>query len=434
MQPSGPTHGGSDSGSRLDDEEPRPAGRARTLAGAPSGNLDGIDTVSSRALPAREEAPQVPSVRDAEAEDFDDEDGPGFDLGRRQLLTALAAVVVIVAILYVGLPLLPGIEKSFGHIKDGQPAWLAASFGFAVLSFVGYVLMFRGVYRTGGNHRIDLAASYQITMAGLAATRILAAGGAGGLVLTAWALRQAGMDRRAVADRTVTFLVLMYVPYMLAIVVGGLGMRLEIFPGSTAWGITVLPAILGAAVIVLAATAALVPSDLERRIQHWGEHGGRRARIAHRLANLPASASTGVRGAWAHVRRGDLVTFGAFLYWGAQVASLWAAFKAFGVSPPVAVVTLGFFIGMLGNLLPLPGGVGGVDGGMIGALAALGAGADKSGVVLAAVLTYRVFAFWLPTIPGFIAYLQLRRTVAGWKEERRSERAAPESAEAASAA
>lgn len=348
-------------------------------------------------------------------DDLDDE--PGFDLGRRQIITGVAAVVVIVGILYVGLPLLPGIEKSFGRIRNGQPLWLAASFGFAVLSFLGYVLMFRGVYRTGGNTRIDMAASYQITMAGLAATRILAAGGAGGLVLTAWALRQAGMDRREVADRTVTFLVLMYVPYMLAIVVGGLGMRWGIFPGPQTWGITVLPALLGATVIAVAIVAALVPSDLERRIQHWGEHGGRRGKIAHRLANLPASASTGVRGAWSHVRRGDWVTFGAFIYWGAQVASLWAAFRAFGATPPVAVVTLGFFIGMLGNLLPLPGGVGGVDGGMIGALAALGHG---GGIAVAAVLTYRVFAFWLPTIPGFIAYLQLRRTVARWKDERRA--------------
>ena len=362
-----------------------------------------------------------------------DDDEPGFDLGKRQILTGLAAVVVIVGILYVVLPLLPGIEESFGKIRDGQPLWLAASFGFAVLSFVGYVLMFRGVYRAGGNPNITLAVSYEITLAGLAATRILAAGGAGGLVLTAWALRQAGMDRREVADRTVTFLVLMYVPYMLAIVVGGLGMRWGLFPGPTTWGITVLPALLGGAVILVAIVAALVPSDLERRLQHYGERGGRRGKIAHRLANVPASASTGVRGAWSHVRRGDLVTFGAFLYWGAQVASLWAAFKAFGVSPPVAVVTLGFFVGMLGNLLPLPGGVGGVDGGMIGSLAALG---QEWGAASAAVLTYRIFAFWLPTIPGFIAYLQLRRTVAGWKEERRaasakSSEAPPDAAPAA---
>jgi uncharacterized protein (TIRG00374 family) len=375
--------------------------------------------------------PPVPnSDVDLNDDDLDNEEEPGFDLGRKQIVTGIVAVAIIVGVLYVGLPLLPGVAKSFGRIKTGQPLWLFASFAFSFASFTGYVLMFRGVHQLQDSDRMTFAASYQIVMAGLAATRLLAAGGAGGLVLSAWALRQAGMDRREVADRTLTFLCLMYLPYMVAIIVGGLGLRYGLFPGPDTWGITVLPALFGAVVIALAIGVALVPSDLERRIAHWETRGGRRARIAQRLANLPASASTGVNGAWAHVKRGDLVTLGAFLYWAAQVASLWAAFRAFGASPPVAVVTLGFFIGMIGNLLPLPGGVGGVDGGMIGALAALGHG---GGVAVAAVLTYRVFAFWLPTIPGFIAYLQLRRTVAGWKEERRAARRAAGGAAAPSA-
>jgi hypothetical protein len=33
------------------------------------------------------------------------------------------------------------------------------------------------------------------------------------------------------------------------------------------------------------------------------------------------------------------------------------------------------------------------------------------------VLTHRVFAFWLPTIPGGVAYLQLRRNVGRWQAE-----------------
>jgi uncharacterized protein (TIRG00374 family) len=70
---------------------------------------------------------------------------------------------------------------------------------------------------------------------------------------------------------------------------------------------------------------------------------------------------------------------------------------------------------MLGNLLPLPGGIGGVDGGMIAAFAAFGVDA---GLAVVAVLVYRAFTFWLPTIPGAIAYLQLRKTVERWRRER----------------
>ena len=78
------------------------------------------------------------------------------------------------------------------------------------------------------------------------------------------------------------------------------------------------------------------------------------------------------------------------------------------------MLAVAFFVGMLANLLPLPGGVGGVDGGMVGALIAFGVEPD---LALLAVLGYRGFVFWLPIVPGAIAYLTLRRTVARWARE-----------------
>jgi uncharacterized protein (TIRG00374 family) len=105
---------------------------------------------------------------------------------------------------------------------------------------------------------------------------------------------------------------------------------------------------------------------------------------------------------------------GALAFWAFQIAVLWASFEAFGDAPPVAVLIVGFFVGMLGNLLPLPGGIGGVDGGMIGAFAALGM---DSGLALVGVLTFRGFTFWLPTVPGVIAFLALRRTVEHWRND-----------------
>jgi uncharacterized protein (TIRG00374 family) len=121
------------------------------------------------------------------------------------------------------------------------------------------------------------------------------------------------------------------------------------------------------------------------------------------------------------VRTGDLALVGSIAYWGFNIAILWASFKAFGEAPPWAVIVMGYFVGMLANLLPLPGGVGGVDGGMIGAFVAFG-GESRDSIVIA-VLTYRLFAFYLPTIPGALAYLQLRKTVARWRAERMARRA-----------
>ncbi len=89
-------------------------------------------------------------------------------------------------------------------------------------------------------------------------------------------------------------------------------------------------------------------------------------------------------------------------------------FHAFGTPPPFTVIWMAYFVGMLGNLLPLPGGLGGVEGGMIGAFAAFGVDFN---LALLAVLSYRGISFWLPTFPGAVAYFQLRRTVARWRDE-----------------
>ena len=56
---------------------------------------------------------------------------------------------------------------------------------------------------------------------------------------------------------------------------------------------------------------------------------------------------------------------------------------------------MGYLIGQLGGLLPLPGGVGGIDGGLIGTLIVYGAPAAATA---AAVLAYRVILFWLPLL------------------------------------
>jgi uncharacterized protein (TIRG00374 family) len=122
--------------------------------------------------------------------------------------------------------------------------------------------------------------------------------------------------------------------------------------------------------------------------------------------------SAGMRDALAHLRSGDPALLGALFFWAGQIAVLWAAFRAFGETPPLAVLVMCFFLGMLGNLLPMPGGVGGVDGGMIGAFAAFGVDVDHA---IVAVLVYRGFIFWLPTVPGVIAYFQLRKTVERWQ-------------------
>ena len=100
------------------------------------------------------------------------------------------------------------------------------------------------------------------------------------------------------------------------------------------------------------------------------------------------------------------VIVGAIGYWAFDNAVLWATFHAFGYTPEISIMLMGYLIGQLGGLLPIPGGIGGIDGGLIGTLIVYGA---PAAVVAAAVLAYRAILFWLPLIVGAIAFIQLRR-------------------------
>jgi len=354
----------------------------------------------------------------AALDEDDDEPGPRLEFTPRSLLPLGGFLVASIAALYFLLPKLAGLEDTWHRIEDGSPYWMVAALVFTFAMFGGYVAMFRGVYiRAEGGERIDWRAAYQITMSGLAASRIFAAGGAGGLVLQAWALRRAGMPKRRVADSTLSFLILTYFPYVVALIVCGVGLRIGLFSGPNTFALTIVPAIVAGIALAIGLAIALVPTDLQRRLGGLGGDG-RFGRFLTKLANAPASASSGMRDAIAHVRSADPALLGTFAFWGFQILVLWAAFRAFGESPPAAVLIQAFFIGMVGNLLPMPGGVGGVEGGMIGAFAAFGV---DSGLAVVAVLVFRGFTFWLPLVPGVVAYFQLRRTVEGWRYTIQSE-------------
>ncbi len=373
--------------------------------------------------------PEVdPPEPDEDQDDLDEM--PRVQATRRGVVLGVFFVVSAIAFLYFVLPQLADLEDTGRRVGEGDRLWLAGALLFSILSFGGYVMMFQGVFVRVGSRadsRIDWRASYQITMAGLAATRLFAAGGAGGIALTAWALRRAGMNRRTVADKTLAFLILTYAVYMGALVIVGFGLYFGVLPGPGPFAITVIPALFGLTAIVLGLALSRVPPDLQRRLEGFAARGGRMAKIAQRAANAPAAFSAGMREALCHVRERDPALLGAIAYWGFNIAVLWASFHAFGDPPPWPVIVMAYFVGFLGNLLPLPGGIGGVDGGMIGAFAAFSV---PLGLAVPAVLAYRIFAFWLPTIPGAIAYFQLRRTVARWRDERGSRAELPATARA----
>ncbi len=377
---------------------------------------------SSPAHPLAEEEPEA--ALEAPPSPDEDEDGgaPRLLEDRRRLSAGVLGMLVAVLAIYVLFPQIIGLDEALARLATAEPLWLAAAVVFMVASFGAYGALFRGVL--GGTRasavrrRLGLKASYEISVAGFAATRIFSAGGAAGIALTYWALRKAGMQRRQVACRMVAFLVLLYSLYLLALVLFGIFLRTGVMPGPGPVGGTIVPAALAGVTLLVIGMVSLIPGDVERRLMRLGGSRRRVGRLLGRVATGPATIATGVRTAIDHLRhpsRGAIAVAGAVGYWATQIAILWASFEAFGGDVPFAVLVQGFFVGMVANLLPSPaGGVGTLDAGMIGAFLLFGQPAE---VVFPAVLAYRTIAFWLPIPPGIVAYFGLRRTVARWENE-----------------
>jgi uncharacterized membrane protein YbhN (UPF0104 family) len=334
---------------------------------------------------------------------------------RRMVQTAVVVLLLLGGIYFL-FPKLVGLGDALSKLGDADPVWIAVAIGFNVAAFATYIALFKAV--VGGDALpLEWKETYEINMAGVAATRLFSAGGAGGIALTFWALRKAGMRRHEVGRRMVAFLALQYVFYPVALIVCGVLLRTGVLPGKDSVELTVIPAAVAGFLLLVGVLVALIPPDLGQRAGSFARGERSKALVAN-LAKVPAIAGEGLRftaGLFAHPSRGGLAVIGAAGYWAANIGILWASFKAFGVHVPLAVVVQGFFLGMVANLFPLaPAGVGAVDAGMIGAFVLFGI---PEGTVFPAILIYRLVAFWMPLPFGAVAFLQLRRTVGRWEEE-----------------
>ncbi len=334
----------------------------------------------------------------------------------RRLVQTLVLVLALLLVIYFLVPKLVGLSGALDKLDNADPVWIGVAIGFNVLAFATYIALFKAV--VGGDVlRLRWLETYEINMAGVAATRMFSAGGAGGIALTYWALRKAGMARRDVARRMVAFLALQYAFYPLALIVFGILLRTGVVNGKDSIELTIIPAAVAGVLLVVGILIALIPTDVERRLRPFA-HGDRARAFLHTAAKVPETLGEGFRfavGLFAHPSRGGLAVLGAAGFWASSIGVLWASFHAFGVHVPLAVVIQGFFLGMVANLFPFaPAGVGAVDAGMIGAFVLFGI---PEGTVFPAVLTFRLIAFWIPIPPGIVAFFQLRQTVHRWEAE-----------------
>jgi uncharacterized protein (TIRG00374 family) len=318
---------------------------------------------------------------------------------RSRLIFALGLVLAVVAI----VTLVPGLGGLRSLLTHAKPEWLLLGVVLKLLSGAGYVAVFRMVFC----RRMTWRVSFQIGMSELGANALFPTGGAGGLALGAWALRRGGMQGSEIARRTVAFFLLTSVPNVLGVIIIGFGLAAGLFSGESNLLLTVVPATVAALAIVGALLAGRVAerwgSRLERR--GGGELTGHKKFVWHALD----AVANGVEEAVALLREGNLLlVLGLIAYLAFDVMILWAGFRALGHSPPLGILWIGYLIGELGGLIPVPGGIGGVDAGLVGTLVLYHVPLTSAA---GAVLIYRAIALWVPTVVGAGAFIALRRTL-----------------------
>jgi uncharacterized protein (TIRG00374 family) len=323
--------------------------------------------------------------------------------GLTRRAAGLGLVALVVALL---IGTLPGLGEVRERFANAEPIWLAALVALELGSCLCFVMAFRGVFCA----RLGWRFSYEIGMAEQGTNMLLPAGGVGGLALGAWALRQGGMSAERIARRSVAFFVLTSIPNFICAAVLGCALGVGLVSGggpavvSAAFGALALGAMVLVAVLPRILARVAPPDDDTPR-----EHDKLTARAGRFTRRAAAILADGVQDSASLLReRHPYVVFGAIGYMAFDIAALAAAFSAFGSTPPLAAFVFAYVIGQLGGLIPLPGGIGGIDGGLIGALVLYGSPLSQA---TAAVLAYRVVQLGIPTILGSAAFLQLRRTL-----------------------
>ena len=330
---------------------------------------------------------------------------------RRALLAAVLVVIVAVAIGHLN-----DLTDLLRRVKAGDPWWLAAAVGLEVVSFGGYVVLTHLVHSPRAP-KLDWIASTELTLGGVVATRVLSTGGAGGIAFTGWVLHRAGMSPRVAARRLTAFMIILYSFYVAALLLGGVLVVSGLLDGVPRL-LGLIALFVGGLVTGVAFAILRIPHDLERRAEAMARGSGPLRRLIARLAPVPQVAGAAARLAISIVQERRSVLAWPAVWWSFDIAALWASFHAFGDAPPTGTLVLCYFLGQMGNLLPLPGGVGGTEGGMVGAFAACGVNA---GLALVAVVGYRVMSTYLPGIPGLGSYLDLRRRMRGWAAAERAD-------------
>jgi uncharacterized membrane protein YbhN (UPF0104 family) len=344
--------------------DPRPGGGGALTASGPEDEIEALED----------------EIEELEAPEEVDE-------GRR-LWRGIAALVVLMVLVGALLAAVPGLRDVAERLADVNPWWIVLAVVLELASCAGYVFAFQHVF-----WRAPRRFATRVALSEMAFSAVIPAGGAGGIALGAYIVKAKGGRVRRFAERSAVLFLLTSAVNVATLALAGLiaGTGIVHIPHPFLLGM--VPALVGLGVLAFFAS---LPA-LSRRSTGDG-----------RAARWFRATGRAVESCFAELRHPSWRLAGAIAYLWCDIAMLWVCFRALGHAPDAVAISLAFLIGYLGNVLPIPGGIGALDGGLAAALILYGA---DPALAAAAVLAYHAIVLWIPTLLGTIAFLRLRRTI-----------------------
>jgi uncharacterized membrane protein YbhN (UPF0104 family) len=275
---------------------------------------------------------------------------------RRSLRNGFITLVLALA-LVVGLLLaVPGLKGVATTVSNMKTQWVVVAVLLEILSCASYVVAFLQVFE-GAPLRLGARVALSEEAFGAA----VSLGGAGSLAVGAWLMVERGAPPRRIAERSAVLFLYTSAINVITLTLAGLGLFLGL-PGPSNPLLSIVPAAVGALVLML---FLLLPHYVDRIV--------RRIRPG-RLHTVLTETAASVRDTERLMFHPDWRIVGAIGYLWFDIAVLFACFAAAGQMPTLAPVVLAYQIGYLSNFIPVPGGIGVLDGSMIGMLVLYGLG------------------------------------------------------------
>ena len=299
-----------------------------------------------------------------------------------RLLTIGALVAALVSLLLA----IPGLRAVAGEIRHVGGGWLVLAGALELVSCASFVVVFRHFFAG-----VPARGARNLAWTEMGSGALLPGGGVGSLAVGGWLLHLAGMPTRKIVRSSSGLFFLTSAVNVGTLIGGGLLLATGLSAGRHDLLRVGLPILAGSAAVA----TVLAAVRLRRR---------RSPAVAD--SSWAAQLIDGIGAAEQAVRRPSWRLVGAIGYLGFDIAVLWATLSGVGYSPPLAVLVLGYIIGYLANLIPVPGAIGVLEGGLVGTLVLYGAPVTEA---TAGVLIYHAIAFWIPSIGGLLGYRRLRR-------------------------